>query len=99
MFARHSFASIARDAGIPESTISQCMGHARGFGITGQYFSDVPDKMLQKVAKALLYFNDELSDIEKAIFAKLDDQEQSKFLNLNTDDREAYVTAYIVNRI
>jgi integrase/recombinase XerD len=100
MFARHSFASIARDAKIPESTISQCMGHSRGFGVTGQYF-DVPDKALQDVAHALLSFkyDKELTGIEKVIFEKLKGKEQELFKALSPDQREQYVLTYLAKKL
>lgn len=101
MFARHSFASIARDAGIPESTISQCMGHSRGFGITGQYFSDVPDRMLKRVSDALLSFkyDDDLTELQTIIFGKLGKKEQQKFLKMNSDERESFTNEFIVKKL
>jgi len=99
-FARHSFATIARDATIPESTISQCMGHSQGFGVTGGYFAP-PDSMLEKIAKILLPFiyDKELTPLHQIVYDKLSKSEQKKFMELSSEDREKYTLAYLAKKL
>lgn len=95
-YARHSFATIARDANIPVSTISQCMGHSQGFGVTGQYFAP-PDSVLEKISKILLpwVYNKELTGLHKIVFDTLSYSEQKTFMDLSIEDREAFMISHL----
>ena len=69
-------------------------------GVTGDYMGDVPDSELEKIARALLPFNNkELTEFQQIVFEKLRKGEQTKFMKLPPEDRDKYVLSYLAKKL
>jgi integrase/recombinase XerD len=102
MFARHSFGTIARNKGIPDSIVKACMGHIQSSkNVTSNYYADVTDDQLLEIHRILLpfLFDKELTDLEQLVFDKLPEAEQAIFLKLSSDEKQSFILKLLAEKL